>query len=167
MKRQTVIIGITVLLFSFALFSPGLFGQPDKRRAAREEWLNLTPEQKTRLEEFRKAGQEERRAFSEQMRKMQSGLRELMKDPEANEKKIDGIIDEMSKLRASHLKSGIKHRAEMKKIFTPEQLDKLKNFRARMRGMGPMRPGLGMMRRPFMGPGFRRGWNRSWGWRRW
>jgi Spy/CpxP family protein refolding chaperone len=164
MKRTSVIIGSTALFLFFSLMSPAVYGQPDRRPGAREEWLNLTPEQKTKLEEFRKARQEESKAFFEQTRKMRTELRELMKDPEANEKKIDSLIDEMSKLRASQMKSGIKHRQEMKKIFTPEQLEKMQNARARLQRMGPMRPGRGMMPRPFMRRVLRGG-NRGLGWR--
>jgi Spy/CpxP family protein refolding chaperone len=164
MKRTSVIIGLAALFLFFSLMSPAAYGQQDKRPAAGEEWLNLTPEQKTKLGEFRKARQEEMRTFSEQARKLRTELRELMKDPEANENKIDSVIDEMSKLRASQMKGGLRHRLEMKKIFTPEQLEKMQNARPRMGRMGPMRPGRGMMNRPFMRHGFR-GWNRGprWG----
>jgi Spy/CpxP family protein refolding chaperone len=164
MKRTSVFVGLTALHFLFALFTPVVFAQPDKRPAAREDWLNLTPEQKTKLEDFRKARQEERETFSEQMRKMQTDLRELMKDPSANEKNIDGLIDEMSRLRATQMKSGIRKSLDMKKILTPEQLEKLKDGRARMERRGMMRPGRGMMPRPFMRRGFRPGWHRGLGW---
>ena len=164
MKRTSVIIGLAALFLFLSLMSPAVYGQQDRRPAAREEWLNLTPEQKTRLGEFRKARQEERKEFSEQDRKLRTELRELMKDPSANEKRIDGLIDEMSKLRASQMKSGIKHRQEMKKIFTPEQLEKMKDFGPRMGRMDPMRPGRGMMPRTFMRHGLR-GWNRGLVWR--
>lgn len=160
MKRTSVFIGLTALFLFFSLLSPAVYGQPDKRPAAREEWLNLTPEQKTKLGEFRKARQEENQAFFEQTRKLRTELRELMKDPSANEKQIDGLIDEMTKLRATRMKNEIKKSVEMKKIFTPEQLEKLKNARARMGRMGPMRPGRGMILRRFMRRGLRR-WNRG------
>jgi Spy/CpxP family protein refolding chaperone len=165
MKRSSVLIGLAAVLLFFTLLSPVLYGQPDKRPAAREEWLNLTPEQKTQLQEFRKARQEERKAFAEQTRKLRADLRELMADPSANEKKIGGLIDEMSRLRATRMKNEIKKSLDMKKIFTPEQLEKLKNLRTRMARRGLMRPGRGMMPRQFMRRGFRPGWHRGWGWR--
>jgi Spy/CpxP family protein refolding chaperone len=164
MKRSSVFIGLTALLFLFALFTPVLFAQPDKRPAEREGWLNLTPEQKTQFQEFRKARQEERKAFAEQIRKLRTELRELMKDPSANEKKIDGLIDELSGLRATQMKSGIRKSLDMKKIFTPEQLDKLKEARARMERRGMMRQGRGMMPRPLMRRGFRPGRHHGLGW---
>ncbi len=193
MKNYRLVIGSIALFFLFALLSPSLYSQPDQRAPMREDWLNLTPEQKTKLEEFRKARQEENKAFFEQMRKMRTDFREMMKDPQANEKKIDGLIDEMSKLRADRMKRGLKNSQEMKKIFTPEQLEKLKDLRmrmgrramrfgafqgpGRMQRMGPgrgMRPGRffrrgmgpGWPQRPFIGdPPRRQMWNRwLWDW---
>ena len=178
MKRTSVFIGLTALFLLFVLFSPALYGQPDKRPGTREGWLNLDPEQKTKLQEFRKARQEERKAFSEQTRKLRTELRELMKDPSAKEKQIDGLIDEMSRLRASRMKSELKRSVEMTKIFTPEQLEKLKNVRTRMGRRGPLGQGRGMMSGRFMRRGFRPGWGPGRGlrphsgipmqrWRRW
>lgn len=108
------------------------------------------------------------------MEKFRADLRELMKDPQANEKKIHGLIDEMFKLRAAEMKNSIKHREEMKKIFTPEQLEKIKNLRGRMarfigRRMGGFKPGpcwgAGWGERPFWGrTRFSRPFSRWWRW---
>jgi Spy/CpxP family protein refolding chaperone len=148
MKPKTVSLGALAVLVMFAFVFSSLLAQQDQQPPARENRLNLTPQQKTKLEEFRKARREERTAMFDQMRKLRAELRDLMKDPQANEKKIEGLIDEMSRLRASQMKSALKNSIEMKKIFTPEQLEKMKNFRMRM---GPPR-------------GMRSG---RWGWRRW
>ncbi len=192
MKNYRMVIGSIAVIFLFALLSPVLYSQPDQRAPLREDRLNLTPEQKTKLEEFRKARQEENEAFFEQMRKMRTDLREMMKDPQANEKKIDGLIDEMSKLRADRMKRSLRNSQEMKKIFTPEQLEKMKDMRMRMgrramrfgafqgpRGMRRMGPGRGMRpgrffrrgmgpgwpQRPFFGDLPMRNWNRwLWDW---
>jgi Spy/CpxP family protein refolding chaperone len=96
------------------------------------EILNLTPEQEAKFEEFRKVHQEEREAFQDQMRKMRLELRDLIKDPKADRNRIDGLIDEMSRLRADHLKARIHHRDEIRKVLTPEQLEKLEKFKSRI-----------------------------------
>jgi Spy/CpxP family protein refolding chaperone len=192
MKRSRMIVGSFAFVILFAFLTGFLSSQPDQRVPVREDRLNLTPEQKTKIEEFRKARQEESKAFFEQMRKLRTDLREMMKDPQANEKKIDGLIDEMSKLRADRMKRGLRNSLEMKKIFTPEQLEKMKDFRMRMerrgmrfgafhgpRGMKRMGPGRGMRpgrffrrglgpgwpQRPFLGDPPMRRWNRlAWDW---
>lgn len=136
---------------------------PGLRMAARDI-LDITPEQEKKLEEFRKARIEEGRAFREQMVKMRGELDELIKDPKANEAKINGVIDRMSKLHADRLKASVKSRAAWQAIFTPAQLEKMKSYRgalmARFGMMGRGGPGLGPMgfggRDRFMGPGMGR-----------
>ena len=129
--------------------------------------LGLTPEQEKALEEFRKTRMEESRAFRDEMSKIREEMRGLAKDPTANEKKINSLIDKRAKLQADRYKAGFKNRAARAKIFTPEQLERMKAFgagfegrpgfagRGRM-GMGPMRyPDAGMGRHRGPGYGFR------------
>ncbi len=151
------------LIFFAGLFLFGAYlasGQParDLERRPRllaGEFLNLTPEQKAKIEELRKSRQHERKAFADQMQKYRTELRDLMKDPQANEKKINGLIDEMFKLRATQMKNAIKHREQVNKVFTPEQLEKMKKFRPRMGALrGPRMGAFGPRR------GFGRGWHR-------
>jgi len=159
MKKWSVLTGLS-LLAAFLLFgSYSASAQPARDpewrpRLLAGEFLNLTPEQKAKLEEFRKARREERKVFAEQMEKLHSELRELRKDPQANEKKINGLIDEIFKLRATQMKNAIKHGEEIKKIFTPEQLEKMKNFRERMMAWRGWRMGAF---------GRRGGWGPAWG----
>lgn len=151
-------------VFVFALVPLVGYGQPQERLGRFEKFLDLTPEQKAQLEEFRKSGTEERQAHVEKMRKLRQDMREAMKDPEANAGKINGLIDEMTKLRADQMKRGLARRMEMKKIFTPEQQEKLAKLRQRLdrrqairsfRGRrGGERPGW--QRRPFPDFGRRR-----------
>jgi len=108
---------------------PPAVKKPPVKMGPRES-LGLTAEQEKALETFRKSRMEENRAFRE----------------------------EMMKLRAERAKAAFKHRGEVEKIFTPEQLEKMKTFRARamdrpgMAGRGRM--GFGRM--GFRGPGMGR-----------
>jgi len=94
--------------------------------------LGLTPEQKAKLEEFRKARREEQKAHFDKIRKLRQELRELMEDPEANEKDILNLYEQMSGLRAERFKNSLRERHEFRKILTPEQLEKLDKFKSRM-----------------------------------
>jgi len=188
MKRCVMSMTLVLIFLSF-IFSPSsLKGQesekPEKtayrgRPMAAENFLDLTPEQRSKLEEFRKMCQEERRELMDNMRAVREELRELMRDPEANEKKILGLYDQISKFRSSRFKKFVQHRKEMRKILTPEQLDKLEKFRNRIaqrRDLGRARFGgrRGFFRRgPFpqerfyhfgrRGRNFR-GWPFMWRW---
>jgi Spy/CpxP family protein refolding chaperone len=130
--------------------------RPAAKMAPRED-LGLTPEQQKSLQEFRKARMEEGRAFREEMMKMRGEMRELAKDPKANEAKINGLIDKMAKAGAERAKTAFKDRAQLEKIFTPEQLEKLKTFRNRRMGRaglaGRGRMGMGRMGMPGRGMG--------------
>lgn len=150
-------------------------GKNPRAKMQPREALGLTPEQEKSLEEFRKARMEENRAFRDEMMKVREEMRALAKDPKANEAKINGLIDKRAKLQAERAKAGFKNRAAVEKIFTPEQLEKMKAFRARFEqrprfagrgrmGMGRFRgPGFGMRR---MGQ-FRPLRHRPFFWRRW
>ena len=136
------------------------------RERAREA-LNVTPEQEKKIQEFRELRQKDSQAFREQMTKMRGEMRDLMKDPKANAAKIDGLIDNMAKLRADREKMAYRSRGEIEKIFTPEQLAKIKEFRGRFAGRFGMagRGGMGFGR-PWMGRrGFGMRGRMAWGWR--
>ena len=119
------------------------------------ETLGLSPEQEKALETFRKARMDESRAFREEMMKLRGEMRELAQDPKANEAKINGLIDKIAQLRAEKAKAAFRNRAEVKKIFTPEQLEKMKSFRARLMDRPGMagRGRMGFSRMGFRGPG--------------
>ena len=122
----------------------------ERMRMLGRDILGLTPEQEKKLEEFRLARQEEAKAFREQTQKLRTEYQELAKDPKANEAKLDGLIDQMSKLQAERMKAGIKNGIAREKIFTPEQLEKMKQYRGAFRGRGPLGR-MGMMGRGRMG----------------
>jgi len=113
---------------------------------ASKDFLGLTPEQKAKLEEFRRLRREEQRAHFEEMRKLRQEMRELMLDPEANEKDILKLYDRMSGLRAEQFRNSLKNRNEFRKILTPEQLEMLDKLKRRM---GERRNAL---RGRFLGP---------------
>lgn len=184
MKKHLVSLA---LVLGILFFSLSAVAQPQEQPkepkpiprglAALKENLNLTPEQEAKVKDFQKARAEERKASREQMRKVQSELRDLLKDPKADQKKIDGLIDQLSKIRADRFKAMLQQRKEFQKLFTPEQQEKLKNLRERFANRGMMRqrfarfgrfaPGQGR----FFAPGQFRGrhmlgpcpWRRGWG----
>ena len=110
----------------------------ERMRMLGRDVLDLTPEQEKQLEEFRLARQNENKAFREQMQKLRTEYRELMKDPQANEAKLGGLIDQMSKMQADRMKAGLKNRGAWEKIFTPEQLEKVKQYRGAFMNRGRM-----------------------------
>lgn len=164
MRKKTLPV-LLMIIFAGSLLAASLNAQPMFGRRMMgggagagyqllKDALQLTPEQEKKLEEFRKARLEEAKAHREKMTGLREEFRKLMADPKADEKKVNSLIDEMSKLRAERMKAMFKNRKEWEKILTPEQLQKLeeyrKDFRLRRELLGPggrMRPGALMLMR--------------------
>ncbi|NIO48059.1 MAG: periplasmic heavy metal sensor [Candidatus Aminicenantes bacterium] len=172
MKRHVLFMTLILFFLSFAIFPPSAHSQEAKKPEKEvsrdfpstwEEFLDLTPDQKSKLEEFRKKRQEERKESMKNMRAVRKELRELMRDPEANEKKILEIYDKQAKFRSDRFKKSIQHRKEIKKMLTPEQWEKLEKYKKRIgwrrdRFMGRK----GFFRRGFFRQRFHRFWRRDW-----
>ena len=172
MKRYILFMTLILFFLSFTIFPPNAQGQeakkPEKKvfRDHLSDWgdfLGLTPEQKSKLEEFRKKRQEDRKESMENMRAVRKELRELMQDPEANEKKILGIHDQLAKLRSNRFEKFVQHRKEIKKILTSEQWEKLEKYKKRMAGRrGRFTRRRGFFRCGFQQQRFHRFWRRDW-----
>ncbi len=157
MNRRTLILLAAAGLIAAAL-TPILAPAQDKAQQAVPDKqqigpgpladLGLTPDQVKALEAFRQARAGERRAFRENMAKLGDEMRQLRQDPQASQGKIDALIDKRAGLMAQHEKDAFRARADRNKIFTPEQLGKLKAMRTRLAGRGPL-AGMG------------RGWGRG------
>ena len=155
--------GTTAVILTLALIpafaaaqdsrGPAQADQAQAERMGPRQALGLTPDQEKALEGFRKARREDSRAFRDEMAKVREEMRGLAKDPQANRAKIEALIDRTSKLRADREKGALRARLEREKIFTPEQLGKIKAWRGRLAD----RAGLARMRgRAAFGPmGFR------------
>lgn len=136
MRKYALLVTIACAFLIFTSFSASLFGQAEKKAAKEESkpyppqrsFLDLSAEQKSKLEEFRKIREEEMKQFQEKMRPLRQKLQTLLHDPDSDQKEINALIDQISSLRADHQKKVIAQRREMRKIFTPEQLEKLERF---------------------------------------
>jgi Spy/CpxP family protein refolding chaperone len=147
-------------LIALAQDKPAAPAKPDRPQMAPMRGmddLGITPEQEAKLEAHRKAAIEQQKAFAEQMKKIREEMQALRKDGAAPDlAKQEGLIDKMFKLRADQAKATARNRVERDKIFTPEQLEKMKNRRdmimdegmGMMRGRGGMMGGQRMMMRP-------------------
>ncbi len=167
MRRKMILVGLTATLFLLGMtmsFAQNPPAKPEPRGMGERlaVFLELTPEQQGKFDEIRKARHDEAAAFHEEMAKLRPQFREALKDPKADEAKIDGLIDEMAKVRAAHLKSAIRSFKEMEKVLTPEQLEKFRSARSWMRRGRGFGRGFGPHR--WMSPGWGPGRFRDFGW---
>jgi Spy/CpxP family protein refolding chaperone len=155
MKKFSVAAAVTAMVLTLALIPATAEAQPARwagRAMMSADPLNLTPEQEKKIEDLRKARMDKMTTFQDEMMKLRLEMNTLMRDPKADAKKIEGLIDRMSALRAEHQKEALRHRRSVESVLTPEQLEKLQTFRGRFAGGGlmPGRGGFGMGRMPGM-----------------
>jgi Spy/CpxP family protein refolding chaperone len=111
--------------------APAAPAQPRLERGLRAR-LGLSADQVRALDAFRRARADERQAFRGEMAKLRDEMRRLRRDPQADEARIDALIDKRAGLVAGHEKRVFRDRAERDKIFTPEQREKLRTLRSRL-----------------------------------
>ena len=112
------------------------------------EKLNLTEEQKTKLEELNKTqreGMKEKRTKMSEAMKRQMGL---MNAEEIDESKVMASIDEVFALRCAMAKDQVKRVIAVKNILTAEQIKKANEIKAEFRDRGGPHPEAGEKGRP-------------------
>ncbi|MDZ7263889.1 MAG: Spy/CpxP family protein refolding chaperone [candidate division KSB1 bacterium] len=142
MKRITSLATAicTVLLASLLLAQPGHRG-PMRCTAAGTPFaaLNLTDDQKTKLEDLRLAHQKEMLPLRTELQSKMASLRLLQTEEKPDLKKIDQLIDDTQVIRSKMQKARVRHHLEIRKLLTPEQQ---KKFDSRML-MAPGKHGMG------------------------
>jgi len=165
-KFKTVLV-FALVIFVVSLCVPTLFGQVpqrDRRPMLQNQprvGLNVpdqTDEQKEQLKNLREKQREVQEQFMDKTENLYLELNKLRQDPAANAAEIEKIQDEIFNLRIEHMKTAYMHQKEIKKIFTPEQLEKMAVLRTRssLRGSVPMNRRV-LQRSPIMRRGLSRG----------
>ena len=138
MNKFKTVLAFTLVIFVVSLCVPSLFGQ-DPQRGRRPMMQNqsrailsapdLTDEQKEQLKNLRENQREVQEQFMGKTNNLRLELNELKQDSVANSGEIEKIQDEIFNLRIEQMKNAYMHQKEIKKIFTPEQLEKMAALR--------------------------------------
>ncbi|UCD65107.1 MAG: Spy/CpxP family protein refolding chaperone [Candidatus Zixiibacteriota bacterium] len=115
-------------------------GMAIKGILAHGDEIGLTDEQRDKLEKMSTAFRTERVDLKAKVEKAQIKLKALMRD-EAAEAEVMAVIDQLSAFKADMQKARYRHRLEVKKVLTAEQIDKLKELRKKKRQGCQMAPG--------------------------
>jgi len=170
MKKLTLVL-MVVILGVFLTASAFAFGPPDGRGPGPGygpgadrgpgyygntgfDRLNLTDEQKTKIEALRLAYEKDVRPIKEKMFDKSVELRRLWLKENPDKDKIYAAQKEVRTLRDKMQDKVTALRFEIRKVLTPEQKEKLASFgwgrgmgfgpRGGMRGPGGFGPGMGM-----------------------
>ena len=112
------------------------------------EKLNLTEEQKTKLEELNKTQREGMKQKRTKMSEAMKRQMDLMNAEKIDESKVMASIDEVFALRCAMAKDQVKRVIAVKNILTPEQIKKANEIKAEFRDRGGPRPEAGEKGRP-------------------
>lgn len=112
------------------------------------EKLNLTEEQKAKLEELNKTQRENGKVNRAKMGEAMKRQMDLMNAEEIDESKVMASIDEVFALRCAMAKDQVKRVIAVKNILTPEQIKKANEIKAEFRDRGGRRPEAGEKGRP-------------------
>jgi len=174
MRKTVVTIGlVAVMLLSVACAfaqGPGFGPGPGAGPGAGQRWgggpgwgpseqdkaLNLTPEQKTKLNELRTKFRDENAQLIGTLVTKRIELRSLWSNPKADDKAIQDKEKELRDLKNQMRDKAVQMRLEARKILTPEQISKWGAGRGFGHGAGPGSGGG-------FGHGFGRGCGRGFG----
>jgi len=138
-KFKTVLV-FTLVIFVVSLCVHSVFAQAPQRGLrpqlqnhprAQLNILDLTDEQKEQLKNLRENQREVQNQFMGKTKNLRLELNELKQDAVANAVEIEKIQDEIFNLRIEQMKNAYMHRKEIKKVFNPEQLEKMSALRIR------------------------------------
>ena len=116
--------------------------------------IGLTDEQRDQLKQMQVDHQMEQIDRKAELKKAQVLLRTLTSDPEAPERDVMRMIDDVAGLKAALTKARYAQRMQIRSVLTEEQIEKIKELR---KEQSPQMPGK------FRGPrgqGRRGGWGR-------
>ena len=129
MKRiKVLVVGFAIVFFTLsAAYAQGQGkyhqgGQGDKESIFKE--LNLTPEQKQKLEDNRKAQREEMAKLREAIKEKRLKLQEKLNDPAVTRSSVEPLISEIKIIQAELIDHRINGIFAVKAILTPEQFAK-------------------------------------------
>ena len=112
------------------------------------EKLNLTEEQKTKLEELNKTQREKGKINRAKMGEAMKRQMALMTAEKIDESKVMASIDEVFALRCDMAKDQVKRVIAVKNILTPEQIKKANEIKAEFSDRGGRHPEAGEKGRP-------------------
>jgi Spy/CpxP family protein refolding chaperone len=114
-----------------------MHGRMGGMRAEMAAKLELTDDQKTKMEQMRGDFQMLMIDQQAKVRKAQLQLRQLRRDDKASPAAVEAQIDQVAKVRAESAKMRYRHHSEMQSILTDKQKEMLKELK--VQGPGRMR----------------------------
>jgi len=127
MKLKSLIPFMLVVFTAASLFGQVRFKQ--RAQIIPQVKLNLTDEQKTKLESLREEWVKEKIKISGDLRIAKMELRNLLAKKDTPEANILAKVDEITNLQNKMIKSRVSFQVKSRNIFTEEQWEKVKKLK--------------------------------------
>lgn len=140
MNKFKTVLAFTLVIFVVSLCVSSVSAQAPQRGRrsqlqnhprAQLNILDLTDEQKEQLKNLRENQREVQKQFMDKTKNLRLKINELKQDAVTNAIEIEKIQDEIFNIRIELMKNAYMHQKEIKKMFTPEQLEKMSALRTR------------------------------------
>lgn len=96
-------------------------GKRMDRQHMMAEKLNLSEEQKAKIEKIRLKHQKKNLQLKNKLNEKRARFQTLKSEDNFNQKDIDKVIDEMAEMKAKMMKSQVAHHREIRSLLTEEQ----------------------------------------------
>lgn len=142
--KNLIFLVLAFLVLTSSIFAQKIPQSPPQGRnlPLREvmEELNLTPQQREKLEALRNKLEKENIRIKAELKIKRIELQEMIDNPASKEKEIFNKIEEIGDLQKKLLKNKFSAVFELRKILTKEQAEKLRDLQ-RGKGKMIMKPG--------------------------
>ena len=131
-KTKSIIIGLALVFLTVSVVYAQWQGQGQERGSGPKERifkeLNLTQQQKEKLEENRKAQREKMMKLHTAIKEKQAKLQEALKNPAVTRAIIEPLVNEIKSLQTQLIDHRINGIFAVKEILTPEQFAKFQQM---------------------------------------
>ena len=133
-KYSIFTIIITLFMFASLQAQPQTNVPPKKQHKEMRHmgfWgqLNLTPEQKIKIDELSSAHQKSLIDMKADLEKLRIDKKDLIKKGDFNRKAFTDLEEQMMKLQNKIHMAGLNHKLDVVALLTPEQKEKVKNLK--------------------------------------
>lgn len=119
---------------------PGRAGNPADREQRRQRMikeLSLSPEQAQKIKAIKEQGREQGRALNQQLRAKRQAMMQYLQSPNANEAQARTLNSDIHTLQKQISELRLKSWFAMRKVMTPEQLQKMNRLKPPGMRSGP------------------------------
>ncbi len=126
---KCLILGILVFFLLGVVFSQQVLAQMEKCKDRKVlEKLNITKDEKNKIENIRLNAEKENIRTGAEVKIKMLELRNLLEEPNTNEKDIDKLVDEIGVLKSKMMKNKVQSVLEIKKVLGPEKSEELRKI---------------------------------------